>query len=240
MTEGLDADVADVERVTTEREAVLAAVRDHAARVAYELAKLQGGDYGQRTFTTDRGEWTVKHEAGELQYLRFDPRAGDPTYVVSTKQPPDPAALATALEDYGAFVGAFGDYVDSLEGVLDDAPTEFPAIDSTAAIVAERDRILAAIRDHGDTMAGELHRHEGTEYGTFASRVDGTRWELKREGATASYLRVGGSTGTYLLSQYEPPAATDVRELAPGFSGFVDAYNDHVAELELELQRIEL
>jgi hypothetical protein len=41
-------------------------------------------------------------------------------------------------------------------------------------------------------MAGELHRYEMDEYGTFAARVDGTRWELKREGSRTSYLRVGG------------------------------------------------
>ncbi|WP_255150850.1 hypothetical protein [Halorarius halobius] len=240
MTDALDVDVTDVDEVTERREAVLAAVRDHAAGVAYELAKLQGGDYGQRSFTTDRGEWTVKHEAGDLQYLRYAPQSGSDTYVVSTKQPPDPEALARALRDYDAFVAAFNEYVASLEGVLDDAPTAFPAVASTESVVAERDRVLDAVRETCDTMAGELHRYEGTDYGTFTARVEGTRWELKWEEATASYLRVGGSGGTYLLSQYEPPSAPDVRDLAPEFRGFVAAYNDHVADLELDLQQLSL
>jgi hypothetical protein len=240
MTPELDADLADVEDVTEQRDAVVAAVRDHAGRIAYGLAKLQGGDYGQREFTTPGGTWTVKYEGGDLQYLRFDPRSGSDVYVVSTKQPPDPEELVTALRDYDAFVAAYNDRVASLDGVLDDVATEFPTIESTDTVVAERDRIVSRVREVCDTMAGELHRYEGTDYGTFAARVDGTRWELKWEAAAASYLRVGGSGGTYVLSQYEPPSAADLREHVPGFSGFVEAYNDHVRDLELDLREVSL
>lgn len=89
-------------------------------------------------------------------------------------------------------------------------------------------------------MAGELHRYEGDEYGTFTARVSGTRWELKWEQGSVSYLRIGGSGGVYLLSQYGPPSATDLREYAPVFRGFVEAYNEHVAELESDLREISL
>ncbi|WP_255197128.1 hypothetical protein [Halorarius litoreus] len=240
MTDGLDVDIADVDAVTEQRDEVVAAVRDHAGRIAYGLAKLQGGDYGQREFKTAGGVWTVKYEGGDLQYLRFKPKSGSETYVVSTKQPPDPEALATALTDYDAFVAAFNDHVASLDGVLDDVATEFPALESTDTVVAERDRIVARIREVCDTMAGELHRYEGTDYGTFAARVDGTRWELKWEASSASYLRAGGSGGVYVLSQYEPPSAVDLREYVPRFEGFVEAYNDHVRDLELDLREITL
>lgn len=240
MTAGLDADLTDVEDVTERRDEVVAAVRDHAGRIAYGLAKLQGGDYGQREFATPGGKWTVKYEGGDLQYLRFDPNSGSETYVVSTKQPPEPAALATALDDYEAFVAAYNDHVASLDGVLDDTSTAFTALEPTDTVVAERDRIVSRVREVCDAMAGELHRYEGTDYGTFAARVDGTRWELKWEEASASYLRVGGSGGTYVLSQYEPPSAADLREHVPGLSGFVEAYNDHVRELELDLREIAL
>jgi hypothetical protein len=43
----------------------------------------------------------------------------------------------------------------------------------------------------------------------------------------------------HLLSKYGPPSASDVREYAPRFGGFVDAYNEHVAELEADLGTIE-
>lgn len=236
----LDVDVADAGSVADRREEVLAAVRDHAGRIAYDLARVEGGDYGQRSFATADGEWTLKYEAGDLEYLRFDPRSGSETYVVSTKGPADPDALVRALADYPAFVEAYNDHVDETAGVLDDVDGTFPAVEPSDGVVAERDRIVEAIEQCCRTIAGALYRYEGTDYGTFSARVDSTRWELKRELDGVSYLRVGGSGGVYLLSQYGPPAATDVREYAPRFDGFVEAYNDHVADLESDLEVIEL
>ncbi len=234
------ADLEDTDAVAARRDEVVAAVRDHAGRVAYALAKLQGGDYGQRTFDTDRGKWTVKYEAGDLEYLRFSPKSGSDVYVISTKQPPEPEELATAIQDYAGFVDAYNDYVASLDGVLDDVSTEFPALEPSDGVVAERDRIVGRIREVCNSIAHALHRYEGGDYGTFTARVEGTRWELKWDDEGASYLRVGGEGGIYLLSQYEPPAAPDIRELAPAFRGFVEAYNDHVDELEADLERVEL
>ncbi|WP_122089531.1 hypothetical protein [Halalkalicoccus subterraneus] len=237
MTQPPDLD-ADIEEITARRDELVGAVRDHAGRIAYQLARLQGGDYGQRSFSTDRGEWTLKYEAGDLQYLRYSPTSGSDTYVVSTKQPPEPAALAEALADYEGFVASYNEYVRSLDGVLDGVSTDFPGIETTDEVVAQRDRVLERVRETCDLIAGELHRYEGGDYGSFATRVSGTRWELKWEGATASYLRVGGSGGVYLLSQYEPPSAADIREYAPAFQGFVEAYNDHVDDLESDLRRV--
>ena len=230
---GLEFDVADASAVTERREEVLEAVRDHAGRIARELAVLDGGDYGREAFRTDAGTWTVKYEAGGLEFLLFEGRDTE-TYVVSTKRDPEPAALARAMADYEAFVEAFDEYVESLSGVLDDVPTEFPEVASTAEVAAERDRVLSAIRETADAMAGELHRFEGADYGTFTERVEGTRWELKWEGDRASYLRVGGEGGTYLLSQYGPPSVPDTRELAGTFPAFVEAFNEHVAEVTAE------
>jgi hypothetical protein len=232
-TMGLEFDVADADAVTERREEVLEAVRDHAGRIARELAVLGGGDYGRETFRTDAGTWTVKYEAGGLEFLLFEGH-GTETYVVSTKRDPEPDALAAAMADYGAFVEAFDEHVESLSGVLDDVPTDFPEVASTADVAAERDRVLSAIRETADAMAGELHRYEGSDYGTFAERVGGTRWELKWEGDRASYLRVGGDGGTYLLSQYGPPSVPDTRELAGTFPAFVEAFNEHVAEVTVE------
>lgn len=240
MTEFADLDVRDVDAVAADRDALVDRVHEHAGRVAYELAKLEGGDYGRRTFDTDAGAWTVKYEAGELEFLLFEPKRGSDTYVVSTKQPPEPDDLATALADYPAFVAAFNDYVDSLDGVLDDVSADFPEPASTDDVVAQRDRVLDVVADACDRMAAELHRYEGTDWGTFTERVDGVRWELKWERDGASYLRAGGENGVYLLSQYEPPSAADVREYAPAFRAFVEAYNDHVRALELDLREIEL
>jgi len=124
--------------------------------------------------------------------------------------------------------------------VLDDVPDEFPAVASTESVVAERDRIVGRVREAANAMAGELHRYDGTDYGSFATRVSGSRWELKWEGDVASYLRVGGEGGTYLLSQYDAPSARDVRELADEFGAFVEAFNDHVDELDVSLSKISL
>ncbi|WP_367176024.1 hypothetical protein [Haloarcula rubripromontorii] len=240
MTEWPPADPADASAVAQQRDELVAAVRDHAGQVAYQLARLEGGDYGQADIETDRGEWTVKYEGGDLEYLRFSPSRGSDTYVISTKQPPEPEPLAAALADYDAFVAGFNDYVDSLDGVLDDVSTEFPEIATTDGVVAERDRVLGRIREVCDRIARELQRYEGGDYGTFTERINGTRWELKWDTDGASYLRVGGSSGLYLLSQYEPPSAADIREYAPQFADFVDAYNDHVEDLESDLGTIEL
>jgi len=233
-------DVTDADAVAARRDEVVEAVRDHADRIAYQLATLYGGDYGQRTFDTPNGEWTVKYEAGTLQYLRFSPASGSPTYVVSTKRPPEPDALAEALRDYDAFVAAYNEHVRSLEGVLDDVPVDLPTAETTETVVAERDRILDRVEEVSAVIAGELHRYEGEEYGTFTTRVDGIRWELKWERDSVTYLRAGGSDGIYLLSQYGPPSAADLREYLPRFRGFVRAYNDHVATLEADLERVEL
>lgn len=240
MTDWPPVDPADATAVADRRDELVAAVEDHAGRVAYHLAKLQGGDYGRRTFETDRGAWTVKYEGGDLEFLLFDPSRGDEVYVVSTKQPPEPEPLAAALRDYPAFVDAFGAYVDSLDGVLDDVATDFPAVTSTESVVAQRDRVLDRVREVCDRIAAECHRYEGGDYGTFSTRVDGTRWELKWDRDGTQYLRAGGSNGVYLLSQYEPPSAADIREYAPRFRDFVAAYNEHVDDLEADLAGVEL
>ncbi|MXV63523.1 hypothetical protein GS429_15960 [Natronorubrum sp. JWXQ-INN-674] len=237
MTEGLEADVDGMDDVAKRRDELAARVRTHAGEIARELAVLQGGDYGQETFDTDRGSWTLKYEAGDVQYLRFDPKSGDEIYAVSSKQPPEPEALETAMMDYGAFVAAYNEYVRSFDGLLEDVPEEFPEIESTAELVAERDRVVERIRDVGNAMACELNRYEG-EYGTYATTVSGTRWELKWDGDAVSYLRVGGSDGTYLLSQYGPPSAPEVRRLADDVEAFVEAFNDHVDDLEADLSQV--
>ncbi|MFC7098993.1 hypothetical protein [Halobaculum marinum] len=240
MTNWPPTDPDDVDAIRERRDEVVAAVREHAGRIAYQLALLQGGDYGGRDFDTERATWTVKYEGGDLEYLRFSPSSGDDVYVVSTKRDPEPEPLADALADYDAFVAAYNEYVDSLSGVLDDVSSDFPEARTTESAVAERDRVLDAVHDAADRIAGELHRYEGGDYGTYAARVDGTRWELKWDRDGVSYLRVGGSGGVYLLSQYEAPSAADVRQYAPQFRGFVDHYNDEIAELESDLARVEL
>jgi hypothetical protein len=240
VTDWPSIDPTDATAVADHRDELVAAVRDHAGQIAYQLARLQGGDYGQKAIETGRGEWTVKYEAGDLEYLRFDPNRGSEVYVISTKQPPEPDALADALEDYDDFVTGFNDHVDSLSGVLDDVSTDFPDPASTDAVVAERDRVLDRIREVCDRIAGQLHRYEGGDYGTYTTRVAGTRWELKWDQDGVSYLRVGGTGGVYLLSQYQPPPAAEIREYAPRFHDFVETYNDHVAELEADLATIEL
>ena len=240
MTDWPPREPADATEPIEHRDELVAAVRDHAGGIAYQLARLQGGDYGRESFSTDAGEWTVKYEGGDLEFLLFDPGRGDEVYVISTKQPPEPEPLANAMADYDSFVAAFDRYVEERSGVLDDVSTEFPEVASTDTVVAERDRVTDRIREVCDTIAAELRRYEGGDYGTFTERVDGDRWELKWDEDGTSYLRVGGSGGLYLLSQYDQPSAADVREYAPRFAGFVDAYNEFVAELESDLGTVEL
>jgi len=239
MTAGLDADVVGADAAAERRDELVGRVTDHAGRVARELARLQGGDYGQETFETDAGSWTLKYEAGDVQYLRFEGRGTD-VYVVSTQQPPEPAALAEALGDYEAFVAAFEDYVESLDGVLDDVGTEFPPVASVDDVVAERERVLSRMREATDAMARQLRRYEGGDYGSFSARVGGTRWELKWEDGRTSYLRVGGEGGVYLLTEYQPPSAKDLRAHAEDFAGFVEAFNDHVADESETLETVSL
>jgi len=239
MTADLDAEVVGADAAAEHRDEVVTAVTEHAGRVARELARLQGGDYGQETFETAAGAWTLKYEAGDVQYLRFE-RRGTETYVVSTHQPPEPEALAEALADYDAFVAAFNDHVRSLAGVLDDAPADFPDIASVDDVVAERERVLSRMREACDAMAERLRRYEGGDYGSFAARVDGSRWELKWEDGRTSYLRVGGEGGIYLLSQYQPPSAHDLRAHADGFAGFVDAFNEEIADASDALEEVAL
>ena len=240
MKEGLEKDVAATEEIVARRDEVVAEIEAHAGKIARELALLQGGDYGQQRFSTSAGEWTLKHEAGDLEYLRFKPKSGGGIYVVSTKQPPEPATLETAMADYAAFVESYNDHVASFEGILDEVGDDFPEVATTEPVVAERNRITDRIREVADTMAGELHRYEGGDYGSFAKRVSSKRWELKWEDGRASYLRVGGEGGIYLVSQYGPASAPDVRQHAEGFGEFVEAFDDHVEELEADLSKIEL
>jgi hypothetical protein len=240
MSEGTEADVADARTAAARRDEIVSRVTDHAGQIARELAVLRGDDFGTKSFSTDAGEWTLKYEAGVIQYLRFSGRAGGETYVVSTQRPPDPDELADAMADYDAFVEAWNDYVRSLEGTLDDAAAAFPAVESTQTVAAERDRIVAQVREVADAMAGELHRYEGDDYGEFTARVDGKRWKLKRDGAEASYLRVGGNDGIYLVSQYGPPSPADLRANVDGVAGFVDAFNEHVNDVDADLSTVSL
>ena len=240
MVDGLDLETASTDELRAQREAILAAVRSHAGEIARELAVLEGGDYGRRSFTTDRGEWTIKYEAGRLEFLLFESRSGAETYVISTKRPPEPTALQEAMTDYDAFVAAYNAFVDAREEVLDDVDPALPAVRSTESVVADRDRIVAAIDEVATEIAQQCYRYEGTDYGTFATTVDGTRWELKWEAGEVSYLRVGGESGVYLLSQYGPPSAPDVRALADDVAGFVAAFNEFVAGLEVGLQEVSL
>lgn len=240
MTEGLDAVVEDADAVVENRDEVVERVRQHAGRMARELARVQGGDYGRRTFRVERGEWTLKYEAGDLEFLRFEGRSGLDVYVVSTKQAPEPEPLATALGHYDAFVAAFNDWVAGLEGVFDAVPDTFPEVDAAGGVVAERDRIVERFEDAADQMAAELHRFEGSDYGTWAVTLRGTRWALKRDVDTAAYVRVGGEDGVYLVSQYGAPSARDVREHAEAFRSFVRAFNEDVAALHDELAAVTL
>jgi len=240
MVAGLDLTNASTAAIRDKREELLEAVSSHAGEIARELALLEGGDYGRRTFSTDRGEWTVKYEAGRLEFLLFESRGGAEIYVISTKQPPDPADLRDGLVDYAAFVESYNEFVASREGMLDDIEPVFPEVRSTEAIVADRDRIVAAIHEVATEIAQQCYRYEGTDYGMFRRTVDGTRWELKWEEGQVSYLRVGGEGGIYLLSQYSPPSAPDVRTLAGDVDGFVAAFNEWVDELEADLARVSL
>ena len=240
MTEWPPVDPTDADAVVARRDELTAALRDHAGGIAYKLAKLQGGDYGRETFATSDGKWTVKHEAGDLDFLLYKPKKGGEIYVVSQKSEPDPEELSRALEGYGAFVRAFNDYVAEQEALLHDIDAEFPEAATTADAVAERRRVLDRIEEVADRIAGELHRYEGGDYGTFAARVEGERWELNWDRDGVSYLRVGGSDGVYLVSQYAAPEASDLRRYAPAFTAFVEAYNDEVASLERTLERVEL
>jgi len=239
MTSGLDADVAGADAASERRDEVVAAVTDHAGRIARELARLEGGDYGQISIETDAGTWTLKYEAGDVQYLRFEGGRRE-TYVVSTQQPPDPEALADALEDYDAFVAGFNEFVRSKEGVLDDVSTEFPEVASADDAVAERERVCDRLRETCDAMAAQLHRCASDDYGAFTARVGGTRWELKWEEGRARYLRVGGEGGVYLLSEYQPPAPRDLRAHVDDFPGFVEAFNEHITEISESLETVEL
>ncbi|MFD1642435.1 hypothetical protein [Halohasta litorea] len=235
MDDGLDVETASTDELRAQREAILADVRSHAGEIARELALLEGGDYGRRSFTGDHGEWTVKYEAGRLEFLLFESKSGAETYVISTKQPPEPKALRDAMQDYDAFVEAYNDFVDTREDVLDDVDPAFPDVRSTETVVADRDRIVAAIHEVATEIAQQCYRYEGTDYGTFSTTVDGTRWELKWEEGQVSYLRVGGEGGVYLLSQYSPPSAPDVRALADDVEPFVEAFNAFVDDLEVDL-----
>jgi len=238
MVDGLDLETASTDELRAQREAILAAVRSHAGEIARELAVLEGGDYGRRSFTTDRGEWTIKYEAGRLEFLLFESRSGAETYVISTKRPPEPTALQEAMTDYDAFVAAYNAFVDAREEVLDDVDPALPAVRSTESVVADRDRIVAAIDEVATEIAQQCYRYEGTDYGTFATTVDGTRWELKWDEGQVSYLRVGGEGGVYLLSQYGPPSAPDIRALADDVAGFVDAFNAFVDDLAVDLDGV--
>ena len=240
MTEGTDAEIAALDDVTERRDEIVSQVTEHAGRIARELALLRGGDFGQSTFDTAAGTWTLKYDGGDLQYLRFEGNSGQETYVVSTRQQPDPDELADAMADYAAFVEAYNRYVASLDGVLDDVSTEFPDVASTESVASERDRIVARIRDVANAMAGELHRADGGSYGTYATRIDGKRWEVKWEDGVASYLRVGGEGGTYLLSQYEPPSVSELLAVAGEVPAFVEAFNEHVSGLDAELSTVSL
>lgn len=238
---GLEREVGGAADATATRDELVSRVTDHAGRIARELAILEGGDYGRESFDTDGGTWTVKYEAGNLEFLLFEPKSGPEVYVVSTKQPPEPSALANAMADYDDFVTAFNDSLEEYGDVLSDVDPEreFPAVATTDELVAKRDRLAQRIRAVADEIAAQLHRFEDG-YGTYATTVDGTRWELKWDEDRASYLRVGGEGGVYLVSQYDPPSPTELRRYVDEIPGFVETFNEYVEGLDADLAIVSL
>lgn len=109
-----DAEVAETAEIVERRNEIATRVREHASRTARRLALLDGGDYGTHSFSTDGGEWTLKYEAGDVEYLRFKPKSGSGIYAVSTKQPPEPDALATPMDDCPALIESYNEHVREL------------------------------------------------------------------------------------------------------------------------------
>jgi hypothetical protein len=56
VTDWPPVDPTDASAVADQRDELVAAVTDHAGQIAYQLARLEGGDYGQHTIETERAE----------------------------------------------------------------------------------------------------------------------------------------------------------------------------------------
>ena len=67
MSDGVEADVADVDDVVASRDETVEQVRQHASQMARGLAVLQGGDYGSETFST------IKHLLAEADRAHAAP-----------------------------------------------------------------------------------------------------------------------------------------------------------------------
>ena len=208
----------------------------HEQRFGQPVAAFVSDYAGANASLTEDGYLTAEGE------IDFAP-AEETVIVVDSRAslPSGPVAVPFSdRDDAAAFVDAYDEYVAAAEETLAGVTTEVPEARTTENAVAERRRVLDRVEELCDRIAGELHRFEGGDYGTYAERIDGLRWELNWDRDGVSYLRVGGSDGVYLVSQYQPPAASDVRQFVPKFPAFVDAYNEHVADLEATLEPVEL
>jgi len=236
-----DADeLADVESLTDQRENLLSLVADHADKIASAIARVTGGEYGKYSFSVDGGVWVIKHEGKAAEYLRFEPddEGASDVYVVSSKSDPDDVvALVQALEHYPALITSVNEWVDRQERTLSDVETELADLSVDAdvdAVVDSRDNVVDAIREVADRLASAILDVKDGGYGTMSSTVDGDKWELKWDGSSAEWLRIGGRRGDYIVSGKSKPSPQTLAKHAHNLPQFVANVEGRLESQELD------
>lgn len=224
-------DIAAGEGIEELRDSVVNAVERHASTMAEGVHDLKGG-YGKIAFGVEKGRWVLKYsDDGDLEYLRFESEQGREIYVVSTREPAGPGDIVEAMDQYPGLVEAYNDWIERLEDSLEataDSLKSLPDVGAADDALDRRDEVVESIEEIGESLAEQLHNVSGDQYGTYSTKIDGETWEIKYDGNSAEWLRIGGRGGTYLISQYDPPSPSTLEEYASGLETFVEDVNEHL------------
>lgn len=226
-----DAEQHNHESLADRRDALVADIKDHARALADAFTDLYGDD-ATVTLHTDDAEWTLQLDDGSVRYLKYEDDNAGEVYVISEYEPPEPAELHAALQDFPELIDAAEDLLDQSETQLSSAEdrvadaedrVETAGVDERAAEIAEhRDGIVADLEALCEDLADAYASAADSQYGTLkVSNSAEHKWELKFDdyGSSVEYLRVNDNT--YLISKYDNPSPSTIKKYIDDLDGFV-------------------
>jgi len=222
------------------RDQIVSLVKNHATELVDAYRPLMSNSYGQIRVPveTDAGEgqWVLKHDDGSPEWLRYESPRGGQTYVISTREPPTAGELAQVMSHYPDFIEGFNAKLERVESGLDeavDAVTNAPDVRSTDTLSDRQDELAEAFRTVGDEVAAVYSEIRSKNYGKVTATVDGDTWALKfNDNGNAEWLRVGGRSGTYLISDRSTPSLGALTKYGKRLPAYVEAINEALAEEE--------
>lgn len=202
---------------------VLNTLTEHANEITRVLHDIRGSDYGTWSSDVNGNKWTIKHEDGDVEWLR-QTTENDERYVISTRDTPNPDTVADALQDYPQFVDQFNDWVASINNTIDTAEDTLNNVETVESdeVVEQRDELADDALQVAHDLAETIQNVTNSDSGTFTANINDNEWVLKyHKNGKAKYLQIDGR---YVLG-YESPHPRYLNIVIEDFSEFVNRVN---------------